>query len=130
MNAPGKATFVFTDPAKKTPEFDTTSLFVMPELPDFIRPGYPAILISGKAGEFQRSRSLIVDPIRYERDKPELAVDHFAVWAMLVEGAPTDRTAKRHIFMIGGKVKFESFDRQPGGKIKGSFDLRVPLFGK
>lgn len=128
----GRATFVITTPdGKATTPFDSVQVSAMPELPNFIRPGYPAIVIVGKgSGVPEGNLVLIVDPIILELKKPDLPVDHFAVWAMYTEGSPTDPNAKSTVFMISGKLRVDALDMKPGGKIEGAFDLRVPIASK
>jgi hypothetical protein len=100
--------------------------------PASIRQKYVAITLAGQSGTKVWQVILTIDPHRLTRETRTLAVDHFAVWAILVEvdvtaAAGTPPTLR--LFGVVGELRFD--DIVPGeggtgiGAMKGTFTLRT-----
>lgn len=102
----------------------------MREDPFFIRPGYPMIRLFGKHPKSKKPwyLSLCIDPVCWKARKPDLIVDHYEVWAMLVEGNPMSKDARRRPFGVVGKLRLDKLELKKGGAIEGSFELTAPAF--
>lgn len=100
------------------------------EDPVFIRPGYPLVRLFGSHPGSKKPWmiSFYVDPIRWGIEKPKLTVDHFAVWAMLVEGDPMSPTSNRRPFGSTGTLTLDSLEQKVGGSVSGSFTIRALAF--
>ena len=121
----GRAEFKVKVGGKEVPGFKQVMSFAMPEMPSFIRPGYPMLSISGRHPETDANWSLsfYLDPIRVPLEKPAIPVDHFAAWAVLFEGDAMSPDTPRTLFGIGGGMTIEKFGAKPGEIIAGSFKI-------
>jgi spore coat protein CotH len=99
--------------------------------PRFIRPGYPVVRLSGTHPSSKKLWHLAfyIDPVRLALG-PKVAIDHFAVWAMVIEGSPMSPTAKRQIFGVSGELTVDQLEQKIGAKVSGSFRLSSMAFQK
>lgn len=127
----GKATLTATEEKDEEPTtFESVTATAAPERPFFIRPEYPVMDLVTKHPETGRNWyiSFVLDPIRVPREKPEVPVDHFAVWVMFVEGQFMSPDSRTVFFGISGKLTFEECALEAGGALKGTFELEVPVY--
>lgn len=112
--------------------FTQLGAYARPDLPEFIRPGYPFVHIVAHDEPNERTWHLQfhIDPVRMAAEKQQMSVDHFGVWAMLIEGNPDSPTAKRRIFGISGKLDLKQLDQEPGGVVTGTFSINTIAFGE
>ena len=127
----GKATLeAQIEGRKEKLTFAHVGSFAIPEIPDFIRPGYPAITLVAVDESKTRNWTLqfMIDPVRMKTEQPNLTVDHFCVWAMLIQGDPSSPKAARRVFGIHGTMKLDQFDPETGGTVAGSFRINSTAF--
>jgi spore coat protein CotH len=101
-----------------------------PGNPDFIRKGYPVIEIiaSSDSGHPPWRLSLILDPYQVVEGKNQLEVDHFTVWAQMIQGEPGSAEAQTTGFGISGTLELDRFSLEPGAPVSGRFHLKAPAF--
>ena len=87
-----------------------------------IREKYGLVSITGRVGTEIWQVSFTIDPFRIEAGPGTLPVDHYAVWALVVqsEGGRT----KARLFGNVGELRLEQADARPGGAFRGTFTLR------
>ena len=55
-------------------------------------------------------------------------MDHFSVWAQMIQGDPASPEAQTLAFGISGTLELDEFSRQPGSPVSGRFRLQAPAF--
>jgi hypothetical protein len=100
------------------------------ENPEFIRPGYPFVHLVAKdrSGKKTWHLQFYIDPIRMAVEKESLPVDHFCVWAMLIQGDPESPEAQRRTFGVTGTFDMKQFEGKIGGTVAGEFQLTTEAF--
>ena len=100
------------------------------ENPEFIRPGYPFVHLVAKdrSGKKTWHLQFYIDPIRMAVEKESLPVDHFCVWAMLIQGDPESPEAQRRTFGVTGTFDMKQFAGNIGGAVAGEFQLTTEAF--
>jgi len=89
-----------------------------------IREGYPLLNVMGMEEATNKVwvLSIVIDPYRLDEKTTSLPVDHFEVWARVIEGTNT------RIFGVTGEMKFSGVSLKAGGKLAGSFTLTTAAF--
>jgi hypothetical protein len=92
-----------------------------------IRKNYTAVTLTVPAGARLWQVVLTIDPHQLTTETRELPVDHFTVWAILVDVDPADPEAlpNLRIFGVVGEVRFDEVSAVEGGQITGTFTLRT-----
>ena len=98
----GEANIVFTVDGAAQQPFTHYGVRVTPGYSQYIRKGYPVIEIVAKSdsGHPPWRISLILDPHQIVEGKNELEVDHFTVWAQMIQGNPASPDAQTLAFGI------------------------------
>ena len=60
--------------------------------------------------------------------KNQLEVDHFTVWAQMIQGEPGSEEAQTTGFGISGTLELDRFSLEPGAPVSGRFHLTAPAF--
>ena len=97
---------------------------------EFIRPGYPFVhlVAQDESGKTTWHLQFYLDPIRIAVAKESLPVDHFCVWAMVIQGDPDSPEAQRRTFGVTGTFDIKQFDNKIGGTVAGEFQLTTEAF--
>jgi hypothetical protein len=92
---------------------------------------FPDLSISGTHPSSKKLWHLAfyIDPVRLTLG-PKVAIDHFAVWAMVIEGNPMSPTAKRQIFGVSSELTVDQLERKIGSRVSGSFRFGSMAFRK
>jgi hypothetical protein len=101
-----------------------------PGYSQYIRKGYPVIeiLATSDSGHPPWRISLILDPYQVVEGKNELEVDHFTVWAQMIQGDPASPEVQTLAFGISGSLELDQFSREPGAPVSGRFHLKAAAF--
>lgn len=101
-----------------------------PGYAQYIRKGYPVIelMATSDSGHPPWRISLILDPHQVVEGKNELEVDHFTVWAQMIQGDPALPDAQTRAFGISGSLELDEFSNDPGRAVSGRFHLKAPAF--
>ncbi len=96
----------------------------------YIRKGYPVIEIvaTSDSGHPPWRISLILDPHQIVEGKNELEVDHFTVWAQMIQGDPASPDAHTLAFGIAGSLELDEFSSESGARVSGRFSLQAAAF--
>jgi len=55
-------------------------------------------------------------------------VDHFTVWAQMIQGDPASPDAQTLAFGIAGSLDLDEFSSEPGARVSGRFSLQAAAF--
>jgi hypothetical protein len=108
--------------AKTEPVFQRFSAAAQ-SLSSGVREGYVAVSVQGMAqSDKVWVLGFAIDPFLLGEKTKSLPVDHFEVWARVVEGANSRITG------VTGEMKFKEVSLKPGGRIVGSFTVTTAAF--
>jgi hypothetical protein len=126
----GKASIEFTVDDTLQQPFTHFGVRTTPGYSQYIRKGYPVIEImaTSDSGHPPWRLSLILDPHQLVEGRNQLEVDHFSVWAQMIQGDPSSPEAQTLAFGISGTLELDEFSRQPGAPVSGRFRLQAPAF--
>ena len=69
-----------------------------------------------------------MDPHQLIEGKNKLDIDHFTVWARMVQGDPASQDAQSKGFGISGTLELDEFSPEPGASVSGRFHLKAAAF--
>lgn len=126
----GNAKIEYTLDGEPQKPFTTYGVRTTPGNPDFIRKGYPVIeiLAASDSGHPEWRVTLILDPHQLVEGKNSLEVDHFSVWARMVQGDPDSGDSQSKGFGISGTLELDEFSHEPGAVVSGRFHLKAAAF--
>lgn len=129
--ASGTATLSVTVDGTPRPGFERAGAFstTNPQttvVPASLREKYKVITLTALAGTRIWQISLTIDPHQLTTATRELPVDHFTVWAILVEIDATNPTVpKVRPFGVVGQLHLDDVAPSAGGQMRGAFTLRT-----
>jgi hypothetical protein len=126
----GVANIEFTVDGVLQQPFTDYGVRTIPGYAQYIRKGYPVIEIVAvsDSGHPPWRISLILDPYQVVEGKNELEVDHFTVWAQMIQGDPDSTEKQTRAFGISGSLSLDQFSREPGAPVSGRFELQAAAF--
>ena len=126
----GNANIEFTVDGVLQQPFTHYGVRTTPGYSQYIRKGYPVIEIvaTSDSGHPPWRISLILDPHQIVEGKNDLEVDHFTVWAQMIQGDPASPEAQTSAFGISGSLELDQFSREPGAPVSGRFHLQAAAF--